>query len=413
VKVERSRHVVLVTPPAVERVGAEVWDLLSPTSLVVVICADHEQAAQWAASAPADYRAHAVTGLARTTALLKEGRTHLLAGAPADLAALVAKSALKLDAIDTVVLAWPESFAAEVDTLLAEAPNARRVVLSWNPHVLADFLERHARRAEIVGDQPLDPDGKALGSVGTARYAIVPATRRAAAVRDALDALRATRAYVWTGGPVSPPDGADAVVCAALPSRAEMQALAGLSIGGGRPVVLALASQLAYLRSIASLTPLPLLASADRAQDRSALLRAVIAERLASGDVDAELAVLGPLFEEHDPALVAGALLALRREQGAGSGEQKEASSPVPPGGAASVKVFVSIGKKDGASAKDLVGALIKEAGLDKAQIGKIDVKETFTLVEVAPQAADQAVRRMTGVSLRGRRVTARLDRAG
>ena len=104
-KVERSRHVVLVTPPAVERVGAEVWDLLSPTSLVVVICADHEQAAQWAASAPADYRAHAVTGLARTAALLKEGRIGLLAGTPADLAGLVTKSALKLDAIETVVLA--------------------------------------------------------------------------------------------------------------------------------------------------------------------------------------------------------------------------------------------------------------------------------------------------------------------
>jgi len=410
VKVERSRHVVLVTPPAVERVGAEVWDLLSPTSLVVVICADHEQAAQWAASAPADYRAHAVTGLARTAALLKEGRIGLLAGTPADLAGLVTKSALKLDAIETVILAWPESFAAEVDTLLAEAPNAQRVVLSWNPLVLADFLERHARRAEIVGDQPLDPDGKPLGSVGTARYAIVPANRRAAAVRDALDALRATRAYVWTGGPVSPPDGADAVVCAALPSRAEMQALAGLSIGGGRPVVLALASQLPYLRSIASLTPLPLPSSADRAQDRSAALRALIAERLASGDVDAELAVLEPLFEDHDPALVAGALLALSRQPATERSQPAEA--PVS-GGGATVKIFVSIGKKDGASAKDLVGALIKEAGLDKGQIGKIDVKETFTLVEVAPQAADQAVRRMTGVSLRGRRVTARLDRAG
>jgi len=55
--------------------------------------------------------------------------------------------------------------------------------------------------------------------------------------------------------------------------------------------------------------------------------------------------------------------------------------------------VFLTVGTKDRASAKDLVGALIKEAGLEKGQIGKIDVRETFSLVEVAPAALDQAVR--------------------
>jgi ATP-dependent RNA helicase DeaD len=75
------------------------------------------------------------------------------------------------------------------------------------------------------------------------------------------------------------------------------------------------------------------------------------------------------------------------------------------------VRVFVSVGRKDQASAKDLVGALIKEAGLQKGQIGKIDVRETFSLVDVAPAVAEQAVQRMAGVSVRGRRVTARPDR--
>jgi hypothetical protein len=55
---------------------------------------------------------------------------------------------------------------------------------------------------------------------------------------------------------------------------------------------------------------------------------------------------------------------------------------------------------------------LIKEAGLQKGQIGKIDVRETFSLVDVAPGVAEQAARRLSGVSIRGRRVTARPDRA-
>ena len=398
------RHVVLVTPPAVERAG-KAWELMDAHA--VIVCADHEQAMLWADAAPAELRAHAVTGLARAAALLKEGRVGILAGSHADLARLVTQAALKLETIDTIVVAWPESFAAELDPLLAEAPNARRIVLSWNPPALDAFLERHARRPEIIGNLPLDPDGRPLGPVGSARYAVIPATRRAAAVREVLDTLRAVRPYLWTGGPIAVPADADAILAATLPSRDEMQALVGSH--AGQPVVLALAAQIPYLRAIAALTPLPLTAATDRAQDRNAALRVQITARLAEGDVDAELAVLAPLFEEHDPALVAGALLAINRQPSAAADSHQPSAVSQPEGGW--VRVFVSVGRKDQASAKDLVGALIKEAGLQKGQIGKIDVRETFSLVDVAPAVAEQAVRRMAGVSVRGRRVTARPER--
>jgi ATP-dependent RNA helicase DeaD len=369
----------------------------------VIVCADHEQAALWADAAPAELRAHAVTGLARTAVLLKEGRVGILAGSPADLGALITRSALKLDTLETLVIAWPESFSGELDTLLGEAPEARRVILSWDPHGLTDFIERHARRAEIVGDIPLDSAGKPLGPIASARYAVVPAGRRVVAVRDVLDAVRSVRPYVWKGGDVAAPtERPDAVVATTLPTREELRMLAAIA----QPLVVALAAQVPYLRSIATLTPLPLPSAADRAQDRNVELRARVAARLAEGDVDAELAVLGPLFEEHDPALVAGALLALR-------GQTAAVSQPAPATTAAIgwSKVFVTVGKKDNASAKDLVGALIKEAGLEKGQIGKIEVRETFSLVDIAVAAVDQAVRRLTGVSIRGRRVSARPDR--
>lgn len=391
------RHVVLVTPPAVERAG-KAWDLMDPHA--VIVCADSEEAVRWADAAPAELRAHAVTGLARSAALLKEGRIGILAGSPADLGALVARAALKLEPIQTLVIAWPESFADQLDPLLAEAPNARRVILSWNPPALDEFLERHARRPEIVGDLPLDDVGQPIGAVASARYAITAGRKR---VGDVLDALRSLRPYVWSGGPiVAPPEPPDAVVAALLPTRDELRQLAAL----GQPTVLALASQLAYLRSIATLTPLPLPSPADRAQDRSAQLRAQIAARLREGDVDAELAVLAPLFEEHAPAMVAGALLALSRQSAVVS--QPEPSTAPETGWS---KLFVTVGRKDKAGAKDLVGALIKEAGLQKGQIGKIDVRETFSLVDVAPPVMDQAVQRLSGVTIRGRRVTARPDR--
>jgi len=389
-------------PPDVGRAGGTLWDLVGPKT--VVVCADHEQAAEWAAAAPAVYRAHAVTGLTRSTALLKEGSVGLIAGAAAELSALVARSTLKLDAIETILIAWPETFSDSLDALLAEAPDARRIVISWNPPVLGDFLERHARRAEIVGALPLDADGKPLSPVCSARYAVVATSRRSAAVREALDALRASRPYIWSGGPVTTPEqGADAVICAALPTREEIMALAAI----GKPVVLIASSQLSYLKSIAALTPLPLPASADRAQDRAELLRARISEHLERGNVDAELIMLEPLFERWDPAEVAAALLALSRQPPTVT-DDAAAVSAAPDQW---VKVFVTVGKKDRAGPKDLVGALIKEVGLEKAQIGRIDLRENFALVEVAPGAADTVVRRLTGVTIKGRRVAARLDR--
>ena len=102
---------------------------------------------------------------------------------------------------------------------------------------------------------------------------------------------------------------------------------------------------------------------------------------------------------------MAGALLAISRRSSIVSEATAIEAEP------AWVKLFVTAGTKDRASAKDLVGALIKEAGLQKGQIGRIDVRETYSLVEVAPPVADQAVQRLSGVSIRGRRVTARPDR--
>src|SRR5437588_3804416 len=414
---ERGRGVVLVCPPAPER-AQQLWELVSPVTawegpgvgpLVLIICADDAAAAEWPAVAPAGLRVHAVTGLVRSASRLKRRPPQVLAGAVKDLAALVQRTALKLDHVASLVVAWPEALiagehAGALDTLLGEAREARRLVLSWNPALLADLLERHARRPLVVGALPVDESGAPLAPVGRVRYCVVPPSRRPAVVRDVLDALDAKQPMIWSGGANSAPEAQpDAVVCTALPSRDELAALVRL----GEPIVFLSAAQLPYLRSIATLAPFSLPGAADRARDRAAELRERVARVLLSDGVDAELALLDPLFERFDPAEVAGALLALQRETGSGKRET------IDPGAvdAARVKVFVGVGKKDRASAKDLVGALIREAGVAKDDIGRIDVRDSFSLVEVAAGAADRAVRGLTGTTIRGRRVIARLDR--
>ena len=410
---ERGRNVVVVAPPAVEHAQA-VWELVPETPGLrpgsVIICADPTAAVEWADAAPAGRRVHAVTGLSRTERLLQLGAPEIIAGAAKDLSALVARSALKLADVETVVVAWPETLVAlgdpQLDALLAEARGARRIVVTWAPSAIQSFLDGHAHRAPMVGTPPVDADGRPAPPIGPARYAVVARDRRRAAARAALDALDVALAVVWQRGAVLP-QRCDGVICLDLPSREEFAALSALA----QPLLLITASQIPYARSVASpLRPFSLPTEADLARDRAEELRARVAEVLERGDVDAEFALLDPLFERYEPAQVAAALLAMSRQPSANSHQPSAVRQP--PAVAEWTRIFVGVGKKDRASAKDLVGALIREAGLAKEEIGKIETRETFTLVDVAAGAVDKAVRGLTGATIRGRRVTVRPDRA-
>ncbi|MGH7537559.1 MAG: hypothetical protein ACREMF_02910, partial [Gemmatimonadales bacterium] len=210
---QRDRAVLLVTPPAVEQAGV-VWEILTvdtagrgpgfirPAPDVMLVCADTAAAEDWADSAPTSLRVHPVTGLGRSARLLKEGAVDVLVGAPEDLHALAARSALKLDAVTTVVLAWPEWLLASdrldiLEQLLAELREAHRIVLAWNPSLLEELLERYARRPHVVGDLPLGADARPLPPVAAARYAVVPRSRRRSVVREVLDALDRPRVTEW------------------------------------------------------------------------------------------------------------------------------------------------------------------------------------------------------------------------
>lgn len=412
---ERGRAVMLVTPPAVEQAEA-VWQLLAPGAhaagpTTLIVCADSEVAAAWADAAPTAYRAHAATGLGRTTRLLNSRAVDILAGSPEALQALATTSALKLDALTTVVLAWPEWLITTgrlpvLEQLLGEVRETRRIVLAWDPRALEDFLERYARRPHVLGDLPLGDDARPLAPVAAARYVVLPRARRAAALREVLDVLDRPRVLEWRRGTVLP-DKADAVVCVDLPSRDELADVAA----HGEPILLVAPSQLPYARSVAApLSPLPLTTARQRAHTEAEALRARAAARIDAGGLEAELGLLEPLLERYDAAEVAAALLALSRQPSAASDQPPSQAAAAAPS-ETWVRLFVNVGKKDRAAAKDLVGALTREIGLAREDIGRIEVREGFTLLSVAPHAADAAIRGLSRVAIRGRRLAARRDR--
>ena len=236
----------------------------------------------------------------------------------------VSQSSVDLAAVTQLVLAWPEQHAAlgmssALDTILAEAINAQRIILTADAAALGDFLERHARRAPL--QQAADAPGEPTGSV---HYAITSYGRLSTSIRDALEVLDPATAFVWD--PIADRDlgmtirdpwvnigsridtgPVQLAIAADLPSA---EALAELTHISEEVLVLVRPSQFPYLqRLVQRVRALRLPGEIDRTHDRTQQFRGDVRRRIHESVHDAELMVLAPLFDEFDPAVVAAAIL--------------------------------------------------------------------------------------------------------
>ncbi len=175
----------------------------------------------------------------------------------------------------------------------------------------------------------------------------------------------------------------------------------------------------------------PLSAGADvEARDVLAAVRERVRRRLEEGADAAEALVLEPLLRDHGAVPVARALSGLLRERGEPSrADAAEAPPEERPASAVSeargqrpprrreaaegawTRLYVNAGKRDGVGPGDLVGAITGETGLTGDQIGRIDVRESYALVDVAAESAREVMDRLTGVRIKGREVVARRDK--
>ncbi len=77
------------------------------------------------------------------------------------------------------------------------------------------------------------------------------------------------------------------------------------------------------------------------------------------------------------------------------------------------VKILVDAGRNAGVRPQDLVGAITGETGIPGRLVGRIEIGERFSIVEVARDVADAVVEAMDGNQIKGRRVAVRQDRSG
>jgi hypothetical protein len=184
-------------------------------------------------------------------------------------------------------------------------------------------------------------------------------------------------------------------------------------VAAEQAIVLAPAeTELYFRRWIDRPVPLLLTGPVDLAQRELATERDAIRSRIEAGLDRGSLLTLAPLFERHSPTAVAVALHSLWKHAAVASPRAVERPLPRFTPAGSRPKVWIGVGRKDGVTIGEILSLLSLDLGLPKEQLGRVDVKETFTLVECdSDVAAQDLIRKVAGQTLKNRRLSARLDR--
>ncbi|HSJ26461.1 MAG TPA: DEAD/DEAH box helicase [Longimicrobiales bacterium] len=365
----------------------------------------------------------------------------------------VQASALKLEAVQAVVFTELSEQQAlglgeALDTLVTLVPrDAQRVITSGElTSEVERFVESHVRRALTMPARPADPAAEqAAEPIAQIAYIVVAESQkpelaarllqggegdvllftRTSARAERMQAELERRGILDDDGVSirvaafnADVAGGDRVLSYDVPFSVDQ--LRRLHAGGG--TIMVTPAELAHFRRMAREAPFTVKQRRARELDGSGLdaFRESVRAALGEEDLAAQLLVLDPLFEEHSPAEVAAALSALLRRRapvrpaaGAGTAAGAADTGSVPksamsPGFA---RLFVSIGTRDNVRPADIVGAITGEAGIKGDQVGRVDIRDTFSVVEVAASAAEKVIRALNGTTMRGRSLRVDFDR--
>ena len=193
---------------------------------------------------------------------------------------------------------------------------------------------------------------------------------------------------------------------------------------GNVGTVLVLGRELPHLRNVAKETGYRLIPAEEPLPTRVVgeldRLRSTVERAMEEEDLAPYLLVLEPLFERSTPAEVAAAVFALLQKKETAKGgdaapSDQAAKGPGRPSGGpvtpAWVRLFISVGSRDDVGPGDLLGAVTGETDIEGSRVGKIDIRDTFSIVEVEETVAQTVIRGLNGKTLKGRSIRADYDR--
>lgn len=364
-------------------------------------------------------RVQVAHGTARVMRRLRAGTVDLVVASPETAAELLGRSALPMESVTAVLLAWPEGWEDQdgISPLMQDLPKeTQRLIYTACPNRVETLVERYAWKALTVG-APLLTESPS----GPVRTVSVSWSGRIRAVADLVELLDPASLVIWTADrshhaaiaqavPLAEPElrlatgdapAASTIVAFDLPTGDRLRQL----LGAGEVVMLIPPGTEEYVERIASpRRPIQMPGLTDSVRTAAGAQRAAILKAMESEKPDRALLILAPLFERYDPAAVAAALF----ELWSGSGN---AVAPPLPEIPSTAKIYVGVGKKDGATANDLVAVLTKELRVDRGKIGRIELRDAYSLIEIPAQDAEKVAGALNGTTVRRKRVTARVDR--
>jgi ATP-dependent RNA helicase DeaD len=422
----RGHNLVAITPPTPVYAIPAIAGILSrggEGSRALLLCPP-SQVDEWGAllhrlAEPVGVRVQVAHGTARVTRQLRASAVDVVIASPETAFTLVSRSALSMESIASLFLAWPEGWLEDesLAPLMQDLPKeTQRIIYTAEAERVGELVERYARKAPTVRAPGLE--GSPAGPVRTVG---VPWARRVQALGDLVELLDPASLVIWTvdrsyhaaiaqavalhepeirlatgDAPI-----AGTILAFDLPTGERLRQL----LGAGEVVLLVPPGTERYVARIAApRRPLQLPGLMDSVTSAAGARRSAIVKAIEAGTLDRSLLTLAPLFERHDPTAVAAALFELWTSSG-------QAAAPPPPDIPATSKVFVGVGKKDGATANDLVAVLTKELRVDRTKIGRIELRDAYSLIELPAQDAEKVATGLNGATVRRKRVTARVDR--
>lgn len=473
----RSQHVVLQGPadlrmmaaamrPGMERSRGEQGGT-APACIVVTPTVEQALSAAEQARvllASDTLRVIPVSAVGRARRVIATGPVAVLVGTAADLLELRRASAFSIDQLRAVVVIGLDEILRDgaietLQALIGDAPDElQRIVTLEDESPEADaFLESQLRRARhmtltMPGETPL---------AMTPSYAITSAAGRADTLRSILDAVDppslvvvaatdagvsdASRALTRLGlvvdghsvQVVKQPTSQHVALVVLWETPATFEALSeAIATRPVDAVALLMPDELPSFRKLTNglaevFTP-P--SRKEAAESRTRLLRTALRSTLAAagGASASEMALLAPLLDSHDALEIAAAALRLyegaRRDAISLRAKLAGASAKVSPAPAArgslsmvpttssssgKQRVFLAVGKRDSVRVGDIVGAVANEAGIPGDRIGTVELFESHSIVELAADDAAKTVEVLGDATLRGRRLSARIDERG
>ena len=171
----RGHNLVAVAPPAPAYAAPAIAGLLSRLGDGArgLLIAPPSQLDEWGAlvhqlSRHTELRTQVARGTARAMRRLRAGEVDLVIASPETALTLVTRSALSMDSIAGLFLAWPESWADEeaVTPLMQDLPkDAQRLIYTSAPDRVGVLGERYARKALTVAPR----SGKVLRQARSGR----------------------------------------------------------------------------------------------------------------------------------------------------------------------------------------------------------------------------------------------------